>query len=225
MRARRLLDVLRSDCGVSEVMEAAVGKSRWRAALDSMEATLCHPATDSYTANDDGGSADQRATTTAASGSSTRCSAERDMTWGEFLLLFLPPAGNADDAYNAGLISPFPGGSSCGGWFPDENASVRDAGGGGGGSGRRRFGAVSEDAAAMLQMVVPNHWTAGGGEGGGGLAALSVGQLRREVLRLAKERAFLLALVREDGRLGKRRAEAVHDQYRHELRALHSKKR
>ncbi|CAN0562068.1 unnamed protein product, partial [Ectocarpus sp. 12 AP-2014] len=47
VRARRLLDVLRSDCGVSEVMEAAVGKSRWRTALDSMEATLCHPVADS----------------------------------------------------------------------------------------------------------------------------------------------------------------------------------
>lgn len=226
VRARRLLDVLRSDCGVSEVMEAAVGKSRWRAALDSMEATLCHPVTDSCTTattNDDGGLANEHATTTAARSSSigTRCSAERDVTWGEFLLFFLPSAGNADDAYNAGLISRFLGDSGCGGGFPDENASVRDAGGG----GRRRFGAVSEDAAAMLQMVVPTHWTAaGGGEGGGRLAALSVGQLRREVLRLAKERAFLLALVREDGRLGKRRAEAVHDQYRHELRALQSKK-
>lgn len=209
---------------MSEVMEAAVGKSRWRAALDSIEATLCHPVADSCTTNDDGGSAGQRATTTAAGGRSTRCSAERDVTWGEFLLFFLPPAGNADDAYNAGLISRFPGGSGCGGGFPDEHASVRDAGGGGGGGGRRPFGAVSEDAAAMLQMVVPTHWTAGGGQGAGGLAALSVGQLRREVLRLAKERAFLLALVREDGRLGKRRAEAVHDQYRHELRALHSKK-
>ncbi|CAN0183705.1 unnamed protein product [Ectocarpus sp. 12 AP-2014] len=227
VRARRLLDVLRSDCGVSEVMEAAVGKSRWRAALDSMEATLCHPVADSCTPNGDGGLAVQRTTTTAAGGGNTRCSVERDVTWGEFLLFFLPPAGNADDAYNAGLISRFHGRSGCWGGFPDDHASVRDAGGasgGGGGGGRRPFGAVSEDAAAMLQMVVPAHWPAGGGHGGGGLAALSVGQLRREVLRLAKERAFLLALVREDGRLGKRRAEAVHDQYRHELRALHSKK-
>ena len=46
VRARRLLSVLRSECGVTELMEAAVGESRWAAALDSMEEALCssdHP--------------------------------------------------------------------------------------------------------------------------------------------------------------------------------------
>ena len=239
MRARRLLEVLRSDCGVSEVMEAAVGKPRWRAALDSMEAALCPPLAGPGVPA--GAAAASGSQTTSESGAdATRV--ERDVTWGEFLLFFLPSAGRADDAYNAGLVSVSAGAAPA----PGGNAHVPAAGGGGRQRSSRGFGAVSEDAAAMLQMVVPARWTAiagapsagdGGGEaaelarrdGGGaallgrGLAALSVGQLRREVLRLAKERAFLLALVREDGRLGRRRAEAVHDQYRHELRALHAK--
>lgn len=250
VRARRLLSVLGSDCGVSEVMEAAVGKSRWRAALDSMEAALCPPlrvdpagaiCTESGGRGEEGGGDGRSrmrtgdAKAAAGSSGSPPSSEERNVTWGEFLLFFLPSAGAADDAYNAGLT--FHGGG-------------RGFAGAGGARNRSNgLGAVSEDAAAMLQMVVPDRWTAGndGGcasraeSGGGavvgtpatgkqgdvilgrGLAALSVGQLRREVLRLARERGFLLALVREDCRLGKRRAEAVHDQYRHELRAMHSK--
>ncbi|CAM9099505.1 unnamed protein product [Hapterophycus canaliculatus] len=250
VRARRLLSVLRSDCGVSEVMEAAVGRSRWRAALDSMEAALCPPSlhadpagparTESSGRGDVGEGGDRsgarvgEAEAAAVSGS-PRSSEERDVTWGEFLLFFLPSAGNADDAYNAGLVF-----HAGGREFPGAGGARQRSG---------SFGAVSEDAAAMLQMVVPDRWTAGGdGVGapraestggavagtpatgrrgdvilGRGLAALSVGRLRREVLRLARERGFLLALVREDCRIGRRRAEAVHDQYRHELRALHSK--
>lgn len=249
MRARRLLEVLRSDCGVCEVMEAAVGKPRWRAALDCMEAALCPPLVEPSAPTGGGGGG--RARSTNESAAAVR--AERDVTWGEFLLFFLPSAGRADDAYNAGLVSVSHAGGNigdgCGPGYP--GVDRHGAAGAGAGGVRQRsssFGAVSEDAAAMLQMVVPAHWTASsgapsgeggrqagelarrnGGAGAGGaalgrgLAALSVGQLRREVLRLAKERAFLLALVREDGRLGRRRAEAVHDQYRHELRALHAK--
>lgn len=250
------MDVLRSDCGVAELMEAAVGARRWAAALNSMETALC-PAGGAVDSGSGGGVGNM------TSVDKTRL--ERNVTWGEFLLFFLPSAGRADDAYNAGLI--FRGGGTGGGDGGDvyidpsgpmplqsatssaANAtaytgSSRDAAT----SGCRRsgaFGAVTEDAVAMLRMVVPPHWTAGGGtrmgsagsvavvEGGGGgggggesekgLAALSVGQLRREVLRLARERAFLLVLVREDGRLGRTRAEAVHDQYRHELRELHAR--
>lgn len=268
MRARRLIDVLRSDCGVSEVMEAAVGKSRWRAALDSMETALCPgngssggggSASGSRGGGGGGGGCGRVMRESGAAGPR----AERDVTWGEFLLFFLPSTGSADDAYNAGLLAHAGSSSSSGG---GNGGSGSGSGSGRGGfftatpsagtdGGARRlssnsFGEVSEDAAAMLQMVVPARWTAGAWvendgepgraavtaagaarrEGGSapppqerGLAALSVGQLRREVLRLAKERAFLMSLVREDGRLGKRRAEAVHDQYRHELRALHTK--
>lgn len=238
-------------------MEAAVGARRWAAALNSMETALC-PA---------GGAVDSGSG--GSGGDVTRVDKtrlERNVTWGEFLLFFLPSAGRADDAYNAGLI--FRGGETGGrgggddvyidpsGPMPLQSAtssaanvtaytgSSRDAATSGGRQSGA-FGAVTEDAAAMLRMVVPPHWTAGGGmrtgsagsapvvEGGGGgggggesergLAALSVGQLRREVLRLARERAFLLVLVREDGRLGRTRAEAVHDQYRHELRELHAR--
>ncbi|CAM9321865.1 unnamed protein product [Scytosiphon promiscuus] len=245
VRARRLLSVLRSDCGVSEVMEAAVGRPRWRAALDSMEAALCDStgATRSESCSpgllsehDRSAVAVQTEANVSAGSRGSSPSAERNVTWGEFLLFFLPSAGSADDAYNAGLVS-HAGGHGV-------------AGLGGARHRSSSFGTVSEDAAAMLQMVVPDRWTADGGGGGGGgtsrtnsgtvtawgaatagrggdavlgpgLAALSVGQLRREVLRLSRERGYLLALVREDSRLGRRRAEAVHDQYRYELRALH----
>lgn len=245
MRARRLLEVLRSDCGVSEVMEAAVGKSHWRAALDSMETTLCPPLAEARVPTGGGGSGVNGGASGGGRDSYESGAAvprvERDVTWGEFLLFFLPSAGSAEDAYNAGLVSRAGGNGGCGPGFPAAASAPRQ--------GPNGFGAVSEDAAAMLQMVVPPHWTAvagapsgeggreagdsagrnGGGGGSGaapgrGLAALSVGQLRREVTRLAKERAYLLALVRDDGRLGRRRAEAVHDQYRHELRALHAEK-
>eukprot|EP00903_Cladosiphon_okamuranus_P007182 g6974.t1 len=244
VRARRLLEILRSDCGVSEVMEAAVGKPRWRAALDSMEAALCPPLVEpSAPASGVGGVGGARSSNESAAAVRR---VERDVTWGEFLLFFLPSAGRADDAYNAGLVSvSHAGGSSGDGCVPGCPGVDRHASGGYGGARQisSGFGAVSEDAAAMLQMVVPAHWNAsaeapsgeggreagestrrnGGATLGRGLAALSVGQLRREVQRLAKERAFLLALVREDGRLGRRRAGAVHDQYRHELRTLHTK--
>ena len=235
-------------------MEAAVGTRRWAAALNSMETALC-PA---------GGSVDGGGGRGGDLANVGETRFERDVTWGEFLLFFLPSTGRADDAYNAGLV--FRGAESGGGGgdvyigpsgskslqsaatsaanATAHTGSSRDAASN---SGRQSgaFGAVTEDAAAMLRMVLPPHWTAGGGsrggsagsvpivEGGGrgggggesegGLAALSVGQLRREVLRLARERAFLLVLVREDGRLGRTRAEAVHDQYRHELRELHAR--
>lgn len=219
VRARRLLSVLRSDCGVTELMEAAVGASRWAAALDSMEEDLCssdHPYSGSQQ---------------IISGSRGEVSSERNVTWGEFLLFFLPKVGPADDAYNAGLVSS----RSELGRYPllsltRETVLERR------GDRCGEIGAVSEDALAMLQMVVPQGWTArDSAEGGrirrqrqverGGFGSLSVGQLRREALRLARERAFLMALVREEGRLGRKRAEAVHDQYRHELRALHARVR
>lgn len=195
-------------------MEAAVGASRWAAALDSMEEALCssdHPP--------------------IVSGNSGEISGERNVTWGEFLLFFLPKVGPADDAYNAGLVSSRSGDIER---YPPvsltreiavERRGDRDRCG--------EIGVVSEDSLAMLQMVVPRGWTArDSAEGGrsrrqrqGGFGSLSVGQLRREALRLAKERAFLMAMVREEGRLGGKRAEAVHDQYRHELRALHARVR
>lgn len=240
-----------------------MGGRRWAAALNSMESRLCPTVRTGTPTGGDGSTADKHADAgnpgmaldfprptgeTDGGGGGDPC-ADRDVTWGEFLLFFLPSAGPADDAYNAGLTynrrdsssgdttcvdprspatrpSPHPSGLS------GDTASGASRVGGPRGE---RFGAVSEDAAAMLQMVVPRHWTAGGGEPQGlgtgsgwddkarGLAALSVGQLRREVGRLAKERAFLMALVRGEGRLGRRRAEAVHDQYRHELRALHAR--
>lgn len=275
MRARRLLTVLRSDCGVSELMESAVGKYRWAAALDSMEAELCPRA--AATAH---GAADTMVVSDGDEGGIM----ERDVTWGEFLLFFLPSAGLPEQAYNAGLVS-FRDGEGfilCNGkktcfengfifdstapaeaevtpgWsFNNANSdndslrsrariahSTSNSYRHGGHRLNIGFGKVTDEASALLQMVVPPRWTPSEGADDvgrvgcdrigkrneesrerkrGGLAALSVGQLRREVLRLAKERAFLLRLVREDGRLGKRRAEAVHDQYRHELRALHSR--
>lgn len=265
MRARRLLNVLRSDCGVSELMEAAVGGRRWAAALDSMESCLCSAVSTGAATGGDGSVAGKHAdarnpgmaldfpllTGETGGGLGGDLCVDRDVTWGEFLLFFLPSAGPADDAYNAGLVysrrDSNGGGDACVGPSPPaarrsghpsglssgaSNSAARV-----GGVPRRNssFGAVAEDAAAMLQMVVPRHWKAGGGEPMGlrsgrgecdearGLAALSVGQLQREVRRLSKERACLMALVREEGRLGRRRAEAVHDQYRYELRAVHAR--
>lgn len=213
-------------------MEAAVGAHRWRGALDSMEARLCPPAT-----NDDGSVGDDAvraidaglwddpgaAPPQAGNQSNDDCT----VTWGEFLLFFLPSTGPTDDAYNAGLVSTDK--------RDPRGGFGRGSGGGGCRGGRQKTpisGTAMQDPIAMLQMVVPRHWAAGELSAScpaaaaaaeiGVLAALSVGQLRHEVRRLAKERGYLLWLVREDARLGVRRAEAVHDQYRHELRALHT---
>lgn len=213
VRARRLLDVLRSDCGVSELMEASVGSDRWHAALNAMDARLCP------TPNSDGDNAGDF--TQGDQGSD-----ERTVTWGEFLLFFLPSAGPSDDAYNAGLV-PGEGGKA----MEKRYRCASTAAAGTRRPDRSLSEAVPEDALAMLQMVIPRNWTvegmptatSGGVQQEGGLVALSVGQLRREVRRLARERAFLLRLLQEDGRLAVRRAEAVHDQYRYELRALHAR--
>lgn len=237
-------------------MEAAVGADRWAAALLSMERSLCpNPV---------------RHDNEALSERGDGAAAERDVTWGEFLLFFLPSVGPADDAYNAGLVSGADGYNLNGsdgnianvdGYGndahrqdhsgapeslsladisarPDSSVSTRTETGEQDMSNRSQ--SLADDAVAMLQMVVPSNWSAGGGcvvgdvlepgsklRGGfrreGGLAALSVSQVRGEVLRLANERGYLLSLLRKDGRVGRRRAVAVHDQYRHELRALHAK--
>lgn len=202
-----------------------------------MEARLCPPPHPS-TASDGGvpepvGSGADLARDTLAG--------ERDVTWGEFLLFFLPSLGPSDDAYNAGLLLA-PGATNGDAWQSSPGYAPRGAAGTGAASpslggrpGRRcsrrsgrlsDFGGVTEDAASLLQMVVPAQWTpagAGGGgvgEGDGALGALSVARLRREVRRLGRERAYLLGLLREDASVGARRAEAVHDQYRHELGML-----
>lgn len=208
-------------------MEATVGARRWRAALDSMEARLCPSAADNDSGGGGGGSRAMGAdrwldAEDAPPAADNQNDDECTVTWGEFLLFFLPSAGPTDDAYNAGLVS----------------AGKRDPraglGGGGGGPTASFSGTAGQDPIAMLQMVVPRHWGVGepsasspndavGAAEVGTLVALSVGQLRRELRRLAKERGYLLWLLREDARLGVRRAEAVHDQYRHELRTLHAR--
>lgn len=226
-------------------MEAAVGARRWRSALDYMEAHLCPPS-GVVNVNVDGSEAhawvglsfDERGLP------NDRKDDERDVTWGEFLLFFLPSLGGADHAYNAGLLVPRErSGDTSKGFLSNANAeeypvihtSLRKSRSRGSG-----FGHVTEDAAAMLQMIVPADWAPHGIAStdslpssknllGGvtdvdrGLEALSVGQLQCEVRRLARERGYLMKLVREDARLGGRRSEAVHDQYRHELRNLHTR--
>lgn len=228
------MDVLRSDCGVTELMEAAVGAFRWRAALDTMESRLCPSTASRSSGGAAGGWFDADAPPPLAPAAADSQDADADecnITWGEFLLFFLPTAGPADDAYNAGLVNPgkrgdhakFGGGESC-----DRKTSMNSR-------------TATEDSIAMLQMVIPRNWTAVDPSGPRsnataaaaatgaeiakvlGLEALSVGQLRREVRRLSKERVFLLGILREDSRLGARRAVAVHDQYRHELRELQAR--
>lgn len=204
-------------------MEAAVGVQRWRSALDSMEAHLSPPPSAAGLGLDEG-----IAPINESAQKDEQRVEERDITWGEFLLFFVPSSGSADDTYSTGLLRTVTSGPRA-----TTNSLRRN-------SGAPAFGNVTEDAAALLQMVVPSQWmptgaaaastqasTPGFGarEYGQGLVALSVGQLQREVRRLGKERAYLLWLLKEDGRLGIRRAEAVHDQYRHELRALHSRVR
>ena len=222
-------------------MEAAVGGGRWSAALDAMEAALC-PGPDAQTTGSNGVRGCGGNKPSEIDPSSSELEPERDVTWGEFLLFFLPSVGPAADAYNAGILKPLSDSVGSGrtvvGWRPtseEDNgsrASMRDAGAL---VGRRGvgFGAVSGDAVALLRMVVPPEWRPRGGDDEvrsrrrglerGALAALSVGRLRWEALRLARERAFLMALVREEWRMGVKRVEAVHDLYRHELRALHAK--
>ena len=138
VRARRLLSVLRSECGVTELMEAAVGASHWAAALDSMEEALCssdHPP--------------------IVSGHSGEISDERNVTWGEFLLFFLPKVGPADDAYNTGLVSSRTADlDRCPPLSLTRERAVDRRGDRCG-----KIGAVCEDSLAMLQMVVLQAWT------------------------------------------------------------------
>lgn len=222
-------------------MEAAVGARRWRSALDYMEAHLCPPPG----VNADGSEAhawvglsfDERGLM------NDRKDDERDVTWGEFLLFFVPSLGAADHAYNAGLLVPTEkSGDTSKGFLFNSDAADYPAIQTSLGKSRSRgseLGHVTEDATALLQMIVPADWAPHGiapteslssskNLGGvtdmdRGLEALSVGQLQCEVRRLARERGYLMKLVREDARLGARRSEAVHDQYRHELRNLHTR--
>lgn len=197
-------------------MGAAVGNGAWHRALDSMEARLCGllPAAPD--------AAERRSDLRCKHAAATRATT---VTWGEFLLMFVPSAGPAEEAYNDDLLAL---GGAGNGHVAARRLHDKDTGG-------AAFGAVSEDAAAMLQMIVPDHWSAGDGLAPGeasrgprsssraavGLAALGVGQLRREAQRLTRERAFLIRVIKDDAEAISRRAEAVHEQYRHEMKALH----
>ncbi|CAN0194808.1 unnamed protein product, partial [Phaeothamnion confervicola] len=205
--AGRLVVVLRADRGVDGLMTRAIGRQRWLAALDKMDSRLRSPA-----AAMTGNNGSNRGERGSSSGGS-RHAAGRDITWGEFLLFFVPTVACAVSA--------------------DDYASFAGVAGSG--------GALLPDDVAMLQMVLPSGWGeygddddaagAGSGESGGGgggsskplfppLSALSYEQLQREVRRLARERSFLMQRWRDDGDDAATRAAAVHELYRRELAAL-----
>ena len=75
------MQVLQEDPTVGRVMANVVGASRWSSALQNMRSILCSAGTDTDAGDIYGdGSGEQDAA----------ASVDKDVTWGEFLLCFIP---------------------------------------------------------------------------------------------------------------------------------------
>ncbi|KAG5178341.1 hypothetical protein JKP88DRAFT_350383 [Tribonema minus] len=162
-----------------------------------------------------------------------------DVTWGEFLLCFIPGGGT--------------GAGETADSLPTRRARARTSTSSTTSIATQAAPAQHGDPLAgdlfQLQLQLPENWTAcrlcrakaedTGGSGGGGdgsavvgavvrcthgasaqLDALSVVELRREVRRLTAERTFLMEQIRDDGKQLAARTTTVHTQYRHELKLL-----
>lgn len=144
---RRLMEVLKSDKGVSTVMGNWVGSERWLEGLRCIEEGLGET--------------------------------EEDVTWGEFLLFFVP------------------------GGRKTERKTVN-------------IGDIREDE-ALLELKVPEYWR---GKEASGLQGLGLKELRTEVTRLARERAYLMACLKEESAKVFRRGIEVSELYRNERQML-----
>lgn len=194
--AALLVQVLRDDSGVSRLMTQAVGEACWAEALNILEAKLCN-----------------------VDGEETK-KGGADVTWGEFLLCFIPSPRTSANTERPSPLQAFLYNSTR----TNKNANIMSSSKSSRGGGSNMRGTdISALSLAPLQMVLPDGW---GGEGGPHddyelrLETLSVRQLRGEVQRLAKERAFLMEKISEDGSQWSARVEAAYDQFRHEIQYL-----
>jgi hypothetical protein len=177
---RRLVEVLGRDSGVAKMMERWVGARVWAQALRCLEAKVASLPEEGAT-----------------------------LTWGEFLLFFLPDPEEEDG--QQGGTSAFVRQKGARGWGAAVGSMSQQL------QGKAQV-ELEEEEEALLCLVVPEGWADTSVQLREG--TLAPDQMRRELRRLGKERTFLLKLVRQGAEQLMDRAERIRLRYVDEIVGL-----